>query len=136
MRAKLIISAAVVALLGIAGPAMADYFYPGTIVIGYGPIKPPLKTTTSANANAMVGPEGCQLEFELHCECFPGATALQACEQSGVDIGCLTPDMPYLQIVQQEPVVYDIGKMTLGTVICSGKSDGLANIVLPKPPQE
>jgi len=133
MRAKLIISAAVVAFLGIAGPATADYFYPGSIIITFGPIKPPIKTTTSANA--MVGPEGCQLEFELHCECFPGVTVLEACEHSGVDIGCLTPDMPYEVIVQQEPVVYDIGQMTLGTVICTGKSDGLANVVLPKPQQ-
>lgn len=133
MRAKLIISAAVVALLGVAGPAMADYFYPGSIIINYGGggIKP-----TTTNANAMVGPEGCQLEFELHCECFPGATALEACEKSGVDIGCLTPDMPYKEIIQKEPVVYDIGEMTLGTVICGDKSDGLANIVLPLPPQQ
>lgn len=132
MRGKLIISAVVVALIGVASPALADFFYPGRVIIGYVPppggitIPPPTTTT-----NAMVGP-GCVLEQALECECFPGATVLEACQQSGVD-SCLKPDMPYLEIVQKEPVVFDIGKHTLGTVICSGKSDGTAHIVLPKP---
>ncbi|MBA3549969.1 MAG: hypothetical protein H0T76_26115 [Nannocystis sp.] len=131
MRGKLITSAVIVALIGVASPALADFFYPGRIIIGYVPppiiIVPPPGNTT----NAMVGPD-CVLEQALDCECFPGATVLQACEQSGVG-SCLTPDMPYLEIVQKEPVVFDVGKNTLGTVICSGKSDGTAHIVLPKP---
>lgn len=130
MRAKLIISAAVVALLGIAGPAMANYFYPGSVIIGYGPIKPPPIKTDSANA--MVGP-GCHLEAEIQCECFPGATVLEACEKSQVDIGCLTPDMGHIGIFQQEQVVSDEGDSTLGTAICTGKADGLAYVLLPKP---
>ena len=36
MRGKFIISAVVIALLGVAGPAVADYFYPGRVIIGYG----------------------------------------------------------------------------------------------------
>ena len=54
------------------------------------------------------------LEQEIECDCFPGATALQACKKSLVDIGCLTPDMPYLEIIQKEPVVFDIGKFLTG----------------------
>lgn len=130
MRGKLIISAVVVALIGVASPALADFFYPGRIIIGYVPppiIAPPPGGTT----NAMVGP-GCVLEQALDCECFPGATVLDACKKSGVD-SCLTADMPYLEIVQKEPVVFDVGKHTLGTVVCSGKSDATAHIVLPKP---
>ncbi len=132
MRGKLIISAVVVTLIGVTSPALADFFHPGRIIIGYVPppggvTNPPPPSTT----NAMVGP-GCVLEQALDCECFPGATVLDACEKSGVG-SCLTADMPYLEIVQKESVVFDVGKHTLGTVVCSGKSDGTAYIVLPKP---
>lgn len=130
MRGKLIISAVLLALVGVTGPALANYFYPGRIIIGYGG-----GTTIGTTTNAMVGP-GCLLEQEIECDCFPGATALQACKKSLVDIGCLTPDMPYLEIIQKEPVVFDIGKFQLGTVICGEESDGTAYIVLPKPQQK
>jgi hypothetical protein len=130
MRGKLIISAVVVALLGVAAPAVADYFYPGRIIIGYsgggtGGIKP-------VGGNAMVGPE-CLLEQELQCECEPGMPVLEACHFHGVDTGCLTPDMPYLKVIQPGPVVFDQGEHTLGTLICGGKVDDTARIVLPKP---
>ena len=131
MRGKLIISAVVVALLGMAAPAVADYFYPGRVIIGYGGggiggIKP-------APTNAMVGP-GCVLQQELQCECEPGMPVLAACHFHGVDTGCLTPDMPYLHVLQPGPVVYDAGEHTFGTLVCSGQSDETARVVLPKPP--
>lgn len=129
MRAKLIISAVVLAVVGATGPAVADYFAPGRIIIGYtgggGTI---IGTTT----NAMVGPE-CVLEHEIECECWPGTPVLEACAQLKVDTGCLTPDMQVSEIIQKEDVVVDLGKSVLGSVICTGKSDETAYIVLPKP---
>ena len=135
MRGKFIISAVVIALLGVAGPAVADYFYPGRIILGYGfggggggggGI-------IGGTTNAMVGP-GCVLEHELQCECWPGMPVLEACSlPEGPGIGCLTPDMPYLQVIQNEPVVVDLGEHTLGTLVCTGESELTARIVLPKP---
>ena len=131
MRGKLIISAVVVALLGMAAPAVADYFYPGRIILGYtgggiGGIKP-------VGGKAMVGPE-CVLEHEIQCECEPGMPVLEACSlPEGPGIGCLTPDMPYLQVIQNEPVVFDLGEHTLGSLVCTGQSEMTARIVLPKP---
>jgi len=130
MRGKIIISAVVAALLGVAGPAVANYFYPGRIIIGYSPGG--IGGFNGTTTNAMVGP-GCQLEQELDCECFPGMPVLEACQATGVDIGCATPDMPYLHVTQKEPVVVDLGKQKLGSLICSGKSDQTAYITLPKP---
>ena len=126
MRGKFIISAVVIALLGVAGPAVADYFYPGRIVIGYG-----FGGFGGGGGGTMAGP-GCVLEQPLNCECFPGVPVLEACLQSGVD-SCLTPDMPYLQVIQNEPVVFDLGEHTLGSLVCTGQSEMTARIVLPKP---
>ncbi len=131
MRGKFIISAVVIALLGVAGPAVADYFYPGRIVIGYGFGGGGGGIIGGTTANTMVGP-GCVLEQPLNCECFPGMPVLEACLQSGVD-SCLTPDMPYLQVIQNEPVVFDLGEHTLGSLVCTGQSEMTARIVLPKP---
>ncbi len=129
MRGKLIISAVVLALVGAAGPALANFFYPGRVIIGYGG-----GTFIGTTTNAMVGPgPGCVLEHEIECECFAGATVLQACEQSGVDTACLTPEMQVSKVIQKEPVVFDLGMSQLGSLVCSGKSDGTANIILPKP---
>lgn len=128
MRAKLIISAAVLALVGITGPAVANIFAPGRIIIGYTSGGGTIGTTT----NAMVGP-GCILEQPVECDCWPGATVLDACLMEGVDIACLTPDMAFIDIIQKEPVVQVQGKPVLGAVMCTGKSDDTANIILPKP---
>ena len=133
MRGKFIISAVVIALLGVAGPAVADYFYPGRVIIGYGfgGFGGGGGGIIGGSANAMVGPE-CVLEQPLDCECFPGMPVLEACLNSGVDT-CLTPDMPYLQVIQNEPVVFDLGEHTLGSLVCTGQSEMTARIVLPKP---
>lgn len=128
MRAKLIFSAVVLAIVGAAGPAVANIFYPGRVIIGYS-ITGTISGTTT---NAMVGP-GCVLEQPVECDCWPGLFVLDACQQQGVEIGCLTPDMPFTQIIQKDPVVSVEGKPILGSVMCGEKYDGTANIILPKP---
>jgi hypothetical protein len=41
--------------------------------------------------------------------------------------------MQVSEIIQNEDVVVDLGMSVLGSVICTGKSDETAYIVLPKP---
>lgn len=131
MRTKLIISAAALAIIGFSAPAVADYIYPGGVIIGYGPPKPPPIGTTT---KAMVGPPpGCKIEHSIACECEPNMPILEACHYHGVDTGCLTPDMPYKVVQQPEPVVIDLGKGVLGSLVCTDKSEQTANVILPLP---
>ena len=133
MRGKLIISAAALAVIGISVPAVADYMYPGQIVIGYGPPKPPPDGNTGGKTRAMVGP-GCVLKHPLVCDCFPDLPVLEACHHSGVDTECLEPGMPYNFVEQPEPVVIDLGQHVLGSLVCTAKSKQTAHVFLPPPP--
>lgn len=135
MRRLFIICAIVLAGVATSGPAIADYVYPGRIIIGHGGGGggggggSTGGNTTNA---AMLGPE-CVLPQPIECECFTGLPVLEACVKSGVKIQCLTPDAKYEYVKQPEPVVIELGEQNLGALMCSGESKATAYIVLPKP---
>lgn len=128
MRRLFIVSAIALASVVAGGTAVADYVYPGRIIIGYGGGKPIDGTTTNA---AFL--EECVLQGPVECECFPNVPVFEACLKSGAKTQCLTPDAEYIDIEQKEPVVYELGMHQLSDVVCSGKSDGTAYIRLPLP---
>lgn len=130
MRIKLIISAAALAIIGFSEPAVADYIYPGGVIIDYTPPKPP-----PIKGNAMAGPPpGCVINGPIACECEPKMSVLEACHFHGVDTGCLTPEMPYKFVQQPEPVVSDWQEVgVLGTLMCTGQSNQTAHVILPPP---
>ena len=128
MRKLFIITAFGAFAAGFAGEAVANYFYPGRIIIGTGIYGGSGSTTTSAAA----GGEGCEIVPAIECECFPGMPVLDACHVNDVDTSCLMPHSPWDQIVQKEPVVFADPSHVLGGVICTGKSDQTALISLPK----
>lgn len=131
MRKLFVLSMFAAICLAVTAPAMATYFWPGRIIIGYPGGGGTTTTTTSSSAASMAAmDEGCVLEKELECECMPGKPVLQACQMTGVDTGCLKPEMPILGVVQKSDVV-KVGK-DLGSVIC-GKIDETAYIYLPPP---
>lgn len=129
MRKLLIVSVFAAFTAGLAGEAVANYFYPGRIIIGTGIVGGSGSTTTSAAA----GNDGCVVVPAIECECFPGVPVLDACAKSQVDTGCLTPDTEWEAIVQKEQVVFADPSKTLAGVICTGASNQTALISLPKP---
>lgn len=128
MRKLFIVTAFAAFAAGFAGEAVANYFYPGRVIIGTGISGGTGSTTTSAAA----GGEGCVIVPAIECECFPGVPVLEACIHTQVDIGCLTPDTDWEVIIQKEPVVFADPSQTLGGVICTGQSKQTALISLPK----
>lgn len=118
-----------------SGTALANYMYPGRIIIGYGGGGGGGGGTTTGGTttNAAAEEFGCVLEKELDCECFPGLNVLQACEKSGVKTGCLTPDMKYLEVSQKEPVLIETGEQVLGALVCTKESKLTAYVSLPLP---
>lgn len=127
MRKLFIITAVAAVTAGLAGEAVANYFYPGRIIIGTGIYSGGGSTTTFA-----AGGEGCVIQPAIECECFAGMPVLDACLVHDIDISCLTPNSPWDIIVQKEPVVIADPSHTLGGVTCSGQSDQTALISLPK----
>ncbi len=125
---RLIFITALVMGVAASGSALANYVFPGRVIIGTQPPPPPPPGTTT---NAMVMSDPCMLEAELDCECFPGVKLLDACEQGGTKIGCLTHDMPYLYVKQSEPVLLQTGEQVLGALVCTNKSKSTAHVVLP-----
>jgi hypothetical protein len=127
MRRLFIVSAIALVSVVAGGTAVADYVYPGRIIIGYGGIKPISGTTNAAFI------EECVLKGPVECECFPGVPVFEACVQSGAEMQCLTPDTYYVDVEQKEPVVLELGMHQLSDVVCTGKSDATAYIRLPLP---
>lgn len=125
---KLIIGS-VIALAGVlaSGTAIANYVYPGRIIIGYGGGLPIGGTTNAAFI------EECVLAAPVECECFKGLSVFEACLKSGAKLQCLMPHHEYLDVEQTEPVVFETGEHQLGALICTGQSNETAYIRLPLP---
>ena len=125
---KLIIGS-VIALAGVlaSGTAIANYVYPGRIVIGYGTGGIGGSTTNAAFM------EECVLAAPVECECFKGVSVFEACLKSGAKLQCLQPSDEYLEVEQTEPVVFETGEHQLGALICTGQSNETAYIRLPLP---
>lgn len=133
MRKLIVIGVFAACGLGSVGTAVANYFYPGKVIIGTGIINGG-GTTTSApgqDASKMGGEEFCTVKA-IVCECFTGVPVLEACIKSGADLQCLTSKSKYDMIEQEGEVLVAADKsMTLGGLVCAGKSDGAAYVNLP-----
>ena len=127
MRRVFIICATLMVGAIASGTAIADYVHPGRIIIGYG------GGGGGTTTNAMGDPPKCVLAQPVECECFTGMDVLSACIKGGAKIDCLTTDMKIEGIVQDEPVVVDLGEHKLKSVVCTGQSKGTAYINLPLP---
>ena len=132
MRKFFIVSAFVAMGLIASSSAVASYFYPGRVIIGYGPPPPPPKIGGSANA-AAGGGEGCVLEQEIECECFANLTLLEACAKTPTEVGCLEEHTEYAGLSQFSPVLLEGETTTLGSLRCSGLSKDTAYVILPLP---
>ncbi|MDC0721184.1 hypothetical protein [Nannocystis bainbridge] len=135
MRKLIVIGVFAACGLGVVETAVANYFYPGKVIIGTGIGGGGGGTTTTGStlgqdANKMGGGEPCTVK-PIACECFTGVPVLEACAKSGADLQCLTPKTKYDAIEQQGLVVVGDKTMTLGGLVCAGKSDGTAYVNLP-----
>ncbi|WAS97390.1 hypothetical protein [Nannocystis punicea] len=141
MRKLIVIGVFAACGLGVVETAVANYFYPGKVIIGTG-ITGGGGTTTGGttdgttgstigqDASKMGGGEPCTVK-PIACECFTGVPVLEACLKSGVDLQCLTPKTKFDEIEQEGQVVVWDKTMTLGGLVCAGKSDGTAYVNLP-----
>jgi hypothetical protein len=127
MRKFLMVAMVAGVFMGVSHTAIANLFYPGRVIIGYGGGG---GGGGGTNAAAM---GGCVLAGPVDCECMPNMRVLDACMATGAPIQCLTPDMKYLVIEQTEPVLIESPMHTLGTLRCSGVSNETANVVLATP---
>lgn len=138
MRKFFIVSAFVTMAVAVSSSAVANYVYPGRVIIGYGGGggggggTTTGGTTTNA-ANLAPLPGGCVLPKEIECECFKGTSLIDACIKSGVTLDCLGPETPYAELIQKEPVLIQGEKKTLGALLCSGDSNATAWVNLPLP---
>lgn len=124
---NLSIMVALVVGLGVTASATAFVWWPPKVIIGYG-------GNGGTTTNAMVD-EGCVLPDEVVCPCVPGMRLLDSCLHSGVEIGCLTPDMTYHHVDQSVPVLNSQSPLhVLGGLVCTGIDD-TAYVVLPPPGQ-
>ena len=131
MRKFFIISAFVAVGAVVSGSAIANFVYPGRVIIGYGGGGGGTGgTTTSA---AALGPEPCVLEKEIECECWEGLDLITACLKDDVTLGCLGPDTQYAELIQKENVLSQGEEHTLGSLKCSGESKETAYVRLPLP---
>lgn len=132
MRKWLVITAIAAVGVGFSLPAVANFVYPGRVIIGTG-IYFGGGGFGGSTFNAMDGGDACVVAPPIDCECFPGMPLLEACVHSGVDVGCLQPHTPYEHLQQTEPVLFETGSGTLDGLICSGKSNMTARVSLPVP---
>jgi hypothetical protein len=135
MRGWVVFSTFVLVGVIASSTAIADYVYPGHVIIGYGPgtIGGGGGGKIGGNANAAAFGEDCVIPQEIQCECFPGAPLLEACAQSGVKTYCLTPDNKYLKVTQKEQVLLETGEQVLGSLVCTAQSKQTAYVTLPMP---
>lgn len=141
MRKTIVIGVFAACGLGVVETAVANYFYPGKVIIGTG-ISGGGGTTTGGttgsttssalgqDASKMGGGEPCTIK-PIECECFTGMPVWEACLKSGADLQCLTPKSKYDAIEQEGEVIVGDKTMTLGGLVCAGKSDGTAYVNLP-----
>ncbi|HEY8375952.1 MAG TPA: hypothetical protein VIK91_05660 [Nannocystis sp.] len=125
MKKLLFITTLAAFTAGFASPALANYFWPGRVIIGTGIIGGGGGTTASTMS------DGCVVKPTIECECFPGMPVLDACRVSVEVPDCLTPDTVYDALIQEEEVVIADGTMTLGGLHCGDWSDQTAIISLP-----
>ena len=136
MRKFFIIAAFVTVGVVASSSAVANYMYPGRVIIGYGGGGggggggTTGGTTTSA---AALGGEICVLDKEIECECFKGVGLIEACIKSGVTLDCLNGDTPYAELSQKGLVLIAGKEQRLGNLLCSGQSDDTAYVTLPLP---
>jgi hypothetical protein len=137
MRKLIVIGVFAACGFGVVGTAVANYFFPGKVIIGTG-IGGGGGTTTGGttgstlgqDASKMGGEEPCTVD-PIACECFTGMPVWEACLKSGADLQCLTPKTKYDAIEQEGDVIVGDKTMTLGGLVCAGKSDGTAYVNLP-----
>jgi hypothetical protein len=136
MRKLIMIGVFAACGLGVVETAVANYFYPGRVIIGTGISGGGTTTggttgsTLGQDASKMGGDEPCTIK-PIECECFTGVPVWEACVKSGADLQCLTPKSKYDAIEQKEEVIVGDKTMTLGGLVCAGKSDGTAYVNLP-----
>jgi len=136
MRKLIMIGVFAACGLGVVETAVANYFYPGRVIIGTGISGGGTTTggttgsTLGQDASKMGGDEPCTIK-PIECECFTGVPVWDACVKSGADLQCLTPKSQYDLIEQKEEVIVGDKTMTLGGLVCAGKSDGTAYVNLP-----
>ncbi|MCY1004392.1 hypothetical protein OV079_02175 [Nannocystis pusilla] len=141
MRKLIVIGVFAACGLGIVETAVANYFYPGKVIIGTGVIGGGGTTTgggTDGTTGSTLGQDANKMNFEepctvkpIVCECFTGVTVWEACKKSNADLQCLTPKSKFDMIEQEGQVVVWDKTMTIGGLVCAGKSDGTAYINLP-----
>lgn len=137
MRKLIVIGVFAACGLGVVGTAVANYFYPGKVIIGTGIIGGG-GTTTGGTTGSTLGQDASKMGDEkpctvkpIECECFAGVTVWEACVKSGADLQCLTPKSKFDVIEQEGDVVVWDKTMTLGGLVCVGKFDGTAYVNLP-----
>lgn len=132
MRKLIFISALVLTGVVASGSVLANYIYPGRVIItlggGFG-------WGGSTQNAAALGPD-CFFE-PIECECETGQRLLDACALHGTPApACLTHESKYLLVDQQDPPVLLTGQLpTFGQLRCSGLSDDTAKVIVggPKP---
>lgn len=130
MRSLLMIGVFAGVCMGFNHTVVANYFFPGKVIIGGGGGGGKGGTT-----NAMaIGP--CHLQQPVQCECYPDLPLFEACVKSGADLQCLSPEDKYLAVQQSEPVLAETGDPILADLVCTGKSDSTAFVLLPTPDGE
>lgn len=105
---------------GFSHTALANYFYPGRVIIGWGGWGGGGGGGGSGGTTStMAAMEDCILSEPIDCECFPGMKLLDACKFGGTATQCLTPDMVYVYVKQEEPVLLIGPQHTLGFLTCN-----------------
>ncbi|MBK7828687.1 hypothetical protein [Nannocystis sp.] len=130
MRKLIFISALVLTGVAASGSVLANYIFPGRVIItlgggfGWGP--------STLNAAAM-GP-GCFFP-PIECECETGMLLLDACKAHDAPVPpCLTHESKYLLVDQQDPPVLLTGDLpNFASLRCSGLSNDIAKVIVAKP---
>lgn len=131
MRKLIVVGVFAACAAGVGGTALANYFYPGRVIIGTGIISGGTTTGTLGQDAQKMGEEpGCTVT-PIECECWPGMPVWQACLKGGADMQCLTLETKYDAIKQDGIVVKADPSMTIGGLVCAGQSDGTAYVNLP-----
>lgn len=128
MRKLLLVAMVAGLCLGVSQSATANFFFPGSVIIGGG--GGGNGGTGGTTKSTWAATMGCEID-KIECECFTGLTVLQTCKKVGVSVQCLTPDTPYQHVEQSEEVLKVGAKQVLGELTCSGISNMTAYVQLP-----